>query len=82
MAKKPNKIYSGRNGYSALDNGFNIPRAPGSRTTPTVGERTTVRSGVKSSKTYLTTSPGSSGGQTFLEDSSRKTNKKKSTKKK
>lgn len=78
------KIYSGRSGYSALSDKkkgprYTLPQSPGSNKSPVAGEKTTVRSGAKSSKTFITTSP-SRGGQAYVAAS--KTNKKNSKGKK
>lgn len=80
MSKRP-KLYSGRSGYSAYGEGgsqFNLRPNPKG---PIAGEKTTVRSGAKSSKTFITTEP-MNRGQSFSSGGLAKTNKKKSSKKK
>ena len=75
------KVYSGRNGSYAMDR----PGAPmfNKNRTYGTGEKTTVRSGVKSSKTYLTTSVHNDRSQTYSTRFAKPTtNKKKTVKKK
>lgn len=72
---KPIKLYSGRSGTDAVDMGHGRFYSAGSKSA-LIGEKTTVRSGPASKKTYITTKP-ISRGQTYVAKRNSSSTKKK-----